>query len=77
MIGNVNEASRTRDISQWKLIRDRGQISEEILCLCRYYKEVFMSKENCSGTQYVGVDEWGSGVKIRCLNLAFLKSEDL
>jgi hypothetical protein len=33
--------------------------------------------KNFSGTQYVDIDEWGSGVKVRCLNHAFSKIEDL
>ncbi len=63
-----NEVSSIRVVSQWKLIRDRGQISQEIQHLLRYYKEVFMSKEKSFETQYVGIDEWGSEVKVRCLN---------
>ena len=40
-----NEVSPTRSVSQWKLNRDRDQISQEIQLLIRYYKEDFVSKE--------------------------------
>ncbi len=72
-----NEVSKTRDVSQLESNRDRGQISQEIQCSVLYYKDICVSKKNCSGTQYVDIDEWGSGVKICCLNHAFSKIEDL
>ncbi len=53
-----NEVSTTRDVSQWKLSRDRGQISEEILCLCKYYKEVFMSNDKLFGNTRYCISQW-------------------
>jgi hypothetical protein len=38
-----NEVSITMDVSQRKLIRDRGQMSQEIQYIVRYYIKVFMS----------------------------------
>jgi len=40
-----NAFSTTGDVSQWKPIRDRGQISQEIQHLERYYKEGFVSND--------------------------------
>ncbi len=54
----VDEVSTARDVSQWKLIRDRGQISEEILCLCRYYKEIFMSNDKLFGNTRYCISQW-------------------
>ncbi len=54
----VNEVSIARDVSQWKLIRDRGQISEEILFLYRYYKEVFMSNDKLFGNTRYCISQW-------------------
>ncbi|OEU65218.1 MAG: hypothetical protein BBJ57_12020 [Desulfobacterales bacterium PC51MH44] len=39
------EVRRKRDVSQWKLIRDRSQISKEIQHQELYYKEGFVSKK--------------------------------
>ncbi len=55
-----NEVSRARDVSQWKLIRDRGQISQEILYLCMYYKKGFMSNEKSSILLYIYISHCGS-----------------
>ncbi len=46
-----NEVSRIRSVAQWKLIRDRGQISQENQHLLRYYKEGIVSKEKYWETQ--------------------------
>ena len=40
-----NKVSRIRDVSQWKLIRDREQISCENLYLLQYYKDDCMSND--------------------------------
>jgi len=41
----VSEINRTRDVSQWKLIRDRAQVSQENLYYIQYYKGVYMSND--------------------------------
>ncbi len=53
-----NEVSRARDVSQWELIRDRGQISQEIQHLLRYYKEVFMSNDKLFGNTRYCISQW-------------------
>ena len=40
-----DEISTIRDITQWKLIRNRGQISQEIQYSVQYYKDICVSKE--------------------------------
>ena len=52
------ELSRTRDVSQWKSIRDGDQISQEIQHLVRYYMEGFVSKEKLK-MQYIETNELG------------------
>jgi hypothetical protein len=44
-----DEISTIRDITQWKLIRNRGQISQEIQYSVQYYKDICVSKEKLFG----------------------------
>ena len=45
----MSEVSTIRDFSEWKLNRNRGQVSPEIQRLVQYYKEGFGSKEKILG----------------------------
>ena len=51
----MSEFSKIGVVAQWKLIRDRNQISQENQRLARYYGKVILSKEKCPETQYIEI----------------------
>ena len=64
----MSESSRTRDVSQRKLIRNREQVSESIQYLILYYKAIFMSIDkllNVSNSYMLlcGIDLCGESIE--------------